>query len=81
MDKPPDLSRRNFLLRRGGTPEPEPAPTWDDFFGDYATACAQVNEARPFLADDAARLGIDTEGMTDVEVLKAIFATTGQPHG
>lgn len=81
MDKKPDLSRRNFLLRRERAPEPPPGPTWDDYFGSYEMACAQVNEARPFLADDAVRLGIDTAGKSDVEILKAIFATTGQPHG
>jgi hypothetical protein len=31
--------------------------------------------------DDARRLGIETDGKTDLEILKAIFATTGQPHG
>ena len=81
MSTAPDLSRRGFLLGRTPAAEaPTPDP-WDAYFGSYEMACAQVNEARPFLADDAARLGIDTEGMTDVEVLKAIFATTGQPHG
>ncbi len=81
MDKPPDLSRRRFLLPRERAPQPPPGPTWDDYFGSYEMACAQVNEARPFLADEAARLGIDTAGRSDVEILKEIFATTGQPHG
>ena len=86
-----DLARRNFLLGRVAvTTEPEAAETeameameasWDDYFGSYEMACAQVNEARPFLAEDARRLGIDTEGMSDLEILKAIFVTTGRPQG
>jgi hypothetical protein len=44
-------------------------------------ACAQVNEARPFLADEARRLNIDTQGKSDLEVLKAVFETTGLPRG
>ena len=81
MSRPPDLARRNFLRR--ALPEPAAAeePSWNEYFGSYAMACAQVNEARPFLMDDARRLGIATEGKTDLEILKAIFATTGQPHG
>jgi len=43
-------------------------------------ACAQVNEARPFLADEARRLNIDTEGKSDLEILKAVFATSGSPQ-
>ena len=81
MSETPDLSRRSFLLGRvTGSAAAEEAP-WDDYFGSYEMACAQVNEARPFLAEDARRLGIETEGMSDVEMLKAIFVTTGQPHG
>ncbi|MBL0143214.1 MAG: hypothetical protein IPP91_14190 [Betaproteobacteria bacterium] len=81
MPSSPDLSRRNFLLR-GITAPPEPqGPSWDDFFGSYEMACAQVNEARPFLAEEAKRLGIDTKGKSDVEILKAVFATTGRPQG
>lgn len=81
MTTPPDLSRRNFLRRSVTlTTEPE-GPSWDDYFGSYEMACAQVNEARPFLEDDARRLGINTQNKTDLEILKAIFATTGQPQG
>jgi hypothetical protein len=80
MTTKPDLSRRNFLLRTVPAPVPE-EPGWEEYFGSYSMACAQVNEARPFLMDDARRLGIATEGKTDLEILKAIFATTGQPHG
>ena len=81
MTTPPDLSRRRFLLGGAQAPAPDPGPSWDDFFGSYEMACAQVNEARPFLAGDAARLGIDTTGLSEVEILKAIFATTGRPRG
>ena len=81
MNTKPDLSRRNFLLRRITEPAAPEGYSWDEYFGSYEMACAQVKEARPFLMEDARRLGIDTEGKTDLEVLKAIFATTGQPHG
>lgn len=81
MSTTPDLSRRNFFLRSVSVPvEPEVSP-WDEYFGSYEMAYAQVNEARPFLTEDARRLGIDTEGKSDLEILKAIFATTGQPVG
>jgi hypothetical protein len=81
MGAMPDLSRRRFLLGLPREEEVPPTPGWEEYFGSYEMACAQVNEARPFLADDAARLGIDTTGMSEVEILKAIFATTGRPHG
>ena len=77
----PDLTRRNFLRRALPEPAAPEDSSWDEYFGSYEMACAQVNEARPFLMDDARRLGIATEGRTDLEILKAIFATTGQPHG
>jgi hypothetical protein len=77
----PDPSRRAFLLgRRPGVAAPEPDPL-DEYFGSYEIACAQVNEARPFLADEAKRLAIDTEGKTDTEILKAIFAAAGTCRG
>ena len=79
-----DPARRGFLRRLVSAERPAPvnaAPTWDDYFSSYALACAQVNEAKPFLLDDARRLGIDTEGLSDVEILKAVFATTGRPGG
>jgi hypothetical protein len=81
MATQPDLSRRGFLLGRpAAVDEPAPNP-WDEYFGSYEMACAQVNEARPFLADDARRLNIDTEGKSDLEILKAVFATSGAPRG
>ena len=81
MTTSPDLSRRGFLLgRTAAAGEPVPNP-WDEYFGSYEMACAQVNEARPFLADDARRLNIDTEGKSDLEILKAVFATSGSPRG
>lgn len=79
-----DPARRSFLRHLVPAQPPAPAdagPTWDDYFSSYALSCAQVNEAKPFLLDDARRLGIETEGRSDVEILKAIFATTGRPGG
>jgi hypothetical protein len=80
MTTSPDLARRGFLLARARTAEPAPNP-WDEYFGSYEMACAQVNEARPFLADEARRLGIDVEGKSDVEILKAVFESSGSPRG
>jgi hypothetical protein len=74
-------SRRGFLLRGLAAVAPEAPDPWDDFFGSYELACAQVNEARPFLADEARRLGIPTEGRSDVDILKDVFRSTGQPRG
>ena len=51
----------------------------DDSFSSYALACAQVNEARPFLADEARRYGITTENRTDLEILKDVFAKAKLP--
>ncbi len=79
MTTPPDLSRRGFLLGHPRAEVPDPNP-WDQYFGSYEMACAQVNEARPFLADEARRLNIDTEGKSDLEILKAVFATSGSPQ-
>lgn len=81
MSTEPDLARRNFLRRALRELPAVEETSWNDYFGSYAQACAQVNEARPFLMDDARRLGIVTEGKTDLEILKAIFATSGQPQG
>jgi hypothetical protein len=80
MTKAPDFARRGFLLgRRQSAARPEPDP-WDEYFGSYEIACAQVSEARPFLADEARRLRIDSEGKSDLEILKAVFASTGHPR-
>jgi hypothetical protein len=78
IDKP-DLSRRGFLLRPTSLPSEAPDDPWGAYFGSYEMACAQVNEARPFLADEARRLGIATDGKSDVEILKEVFASTGAP--
>jgi hypothetical protein len=80
MTASPHLSRRGFLLGRTRAEEAAPNP-WDEYFGSYEMACAQVNEARPFLADEARRLNIDTEGKSDLEILKAVFETSGSPRG
>jgi hypothetical protein len=79
MSEHADSPRRRFLRTFLPSARPDPDPTWDDYFGSYAIACAQVNEARPFLLDEARRLGIDAAGLSDVEILKAIFMTTGRP--
>ncbi len=80
MSQTPELSRRRFL--QGGTPlDASPVNPWDSYFGSYEMACAQVNEARPFLADEARRLNIDTQGKSDLEILKAVFESTGLPQG
>ena len=72
------LTRRALLtLRRAATPSN--APVVDDSFSSYALACAQVNEARPFLADEARRYGIATENRTDLEILKDVFAKASLP--
>ncbi len=81
MSTKPDLFRRNFLFNRRSQSLTAQEASWEQYFSSYEMAYAQVNEARPFLAEDARRLGIDTEGMSDLEILKAIFATTGQPQG
>jgi hypothetical protein len=80
MSTTPELSRRSFLQGRTQPDAQAPNP-WDAYFGSYEMACAQVNEARPFLADEARRLNIDTQGKSDLEVLKAVFETTGLPRG
>jgi hypothetical protein len=79
MTTTPDPVRRSFLLGRAKAAEPAPNP-WDEYFGSYEMACAQVNEARPFLADEARRLGIDVEGKSDLEILKAVFESSGSPR-
>lgn len=52
-----------------------------DPFGSYEDAYAQVNEARPFLADEARRLGIPTENRSDLDILKEIYAKADTPSG
>ena len=74
----PDLSRRNFILRDPERKKAKDFP-WDMYFSSYGMAYAQVNEAGPFLEDDARRLGIDMTGKSDLEILKEIFATSDQP--
>ncbi len=80
MSCTPELSRRRFLQGRT-QPDAAPVNPWDAYFGSYEMACAQVNEARPFLADEARRLNIDTQGKSDLEILKAVFESTGLPQG
>ncbi|MBK5958451.1 hypothetical protein CCR97_09550 [Rhodoplanes elegans] len=79
------VTRRAFLaFRLAGAPDREPreetAPeTPDDPFASYDIACALVNEARPFLADEARRYEISMENRTDLEICKAIFAKAAPP--
>jgi hypothetical protein len=52
-----------------------------DPFSSYEAAYAQVNEARPFLAEEARRLGIPTENRSDLDILKEIYAKADPPSG
>jgi hypothetical protein len=70
------LTRRAFLTFRRRT-DAAAAPAADA--SDYALscdelACAQLAEARPFLADEARRHGIPTENRTELEILRDVFA-------
>ncbi|MFD2181514.1 hypothetical protein [Rhodoplanes azumiensis] len=79
------VTRRAFLaFRLAGAPardsgETITSDTPDDPFASYDIACALVNEARPFLADEARRYGISMENRTDLEICKAIFAKAAPP--
>jgi hypothetical protein len=80
------VSRRAFLSFRLGGPHADPAETTtpdlvDDPFASYAVACGLVNEARPFLADEARRYGISTEDRSDLDILKDIYAKAALPNG
>ncbi len=76
-----ELTRRAFLSFRLTAPEPRcRTATASEFaLSSYALACAQVNEARPFLADEARRYGIPTENRTDTEILRDVFAKARLP--
>jgi hypothetical protein len=77
------LTRRALLTLRGSRASAAPhAPAnevVDDAFSSYALAYAQVNEARPFIADEARRHGIVTENRTELDILKDIFAKAHLP--
>ncbi|MFL9824664.1 hypothetical protein [Rhodoplanes sp. SY1] len=82
------VTRRAFLgFRLAGLPDRDGGEmitsdtpgSPDDPFASYHIACALVNEARPFLADEARRYGISMENRTDLEICKAIFAKAAPP--
>ena len=76
------LSRRAFLTFRRRTDQTaaptanaaDPAEASDYALSSFELACAQIAEARPFLADEARRHGIPTENRTELEILRDVFA-------
>jgi hypothetical protein len=70
------LTRRAFLtLRRRAERFTAPDADAPDFaLSSDELACAQIAEARPFLADEARRHGIPTENRTELEILRDVFA-------
>lgn len=84
------LDRRGFFRRLGGlvpdgaTHSSAPVDTTEhsiDWLGDEDSAIAQLNEARPFLMEDARNAGIDTAGKTELQILRELFARAGGPPG
>ncbi len=85
-----DLDRRGLLrglvapLTEDPPPEPdEPvdalAPSPGDFFASFESAYALIDECRPFLAEEARRLGLDTTNMTDLDVVRVLFSPEKGP--
>lgn len=85
-----DLARRRLLrglverITADPPPEPddtpEPAPEQEaGFFASFETAYALVDECRPFLKDEARRLGLDADHMSELELVRAIFASAAPP--
>lgn len=84
-----DLDRRGLL--RGlvapltddpaapADPPAAPAAEEGDFFAAFETAYALIDECRPFLAEEARRLGLDTTHMTDLDVVRVLFAPEKGP--
>lgn len=70
------LTRRAFLAfrRRTGAAAAPAANASDHALSSFELACAQIAEARPFLADEARRHGIPTENRTELEILRDVFA-------
>lgn len=87
MTKAAPVTRRALLsLRIGrGLATAQPGVTAQaevlDPFESYETACALVNEARPFLAEEARRQGIATQNRSDLDILKEVFAKADLPSG
>lgn len=79
-----DLAAESRAALHGRAPAdpPQPAPDVDlsvpladgDFFATFGSAHTLLAEIRPLLAEEAARHGIDTEGRSDLDVARAIFA-------
>lgn len=84
------VDRRGFFRRFGGLvpdastktaaalPVADPAIDW---LGDEDSAIAQLNEARPFLMEEARNAGIDVNGKSELAILRELFARAGGPPG
>ena len=85
MSRASPVTRRALLSLRldsGGAPAREDAAgSPGDPFASYETAYAQVNEARPFLAEEAHRLGINIENRDDLAIVREIFSEADLPSG
>ena len=70
------LTRRAFLTlrRRTGRRAGPATDATDVALSCDELACAQLAEARPFLADEARRHGIPTENRSELEILRDVFA-------
>lgn len=85
-----DLARRRLLrglverITADPPPDPDEGPDAEPvedagFFASFETAYALVDECRPFLKDEARRLGLDADHMTELELVRAIFASAAPP--
>lgn len=85
MSQASPVTRRALLsLRIGSGDAPareDAAGSPGDPFASYETAYAQANEARPFLAEEARRLGIATENRSELDILKEIYGKAEWPSG
>lgn len=92
MTADPALTRRAFLALRPRKPPAVIANAESQAIAANAAsqamtfalssdelACAQIAEARPFLADEARRLGIPMENRSDLDILRDIFAKAHLP--
>jgi predicted nuclease with TOPRIM domain len=44
-----------------------------DYFDSFESAYPLISESSYFLEDEVARLGVDTKGMTQLEIVKEIY--------
>ena len=44
-----------------------------DYFDSYESAYPLISETSYFLEDEVARIGVDTKGMTQLEIVKEIY--------